>query len=154
MCASSVCMDSEHAVPNKSSRHTLRLTYSFSGRSDIELVDARRVEMRAPPASVVGVEDERRLTGFWYEARDDRGAILYRRVIPDPVMLSVEVPADEQHALTHGDPAGARGEFTVLVPELDGIRAVIVMGGDPEKAEPARELVRTDIKDALERFQK
>ena len=143
-------------TPRKISAHTLRLTYGYDRTGAIRLIDARRVRMVPPVAddATKAAPDSR--SGFWYEVRDRDGTALYRRTISHPLLDALEVPTDEPHGMTHGQPGARGGEFTLLVPDLANAAAIAVYGTPLEEnvMAAARELVRTPLAEIEERLKR
>lgn len=81
--------------------------------------------MTLPASSPLPEGRGRTLSGFWYEATDEDGAVKYRRVLEDPTEDAVEVPGED------GNPQRVSVErpevvFDVLVPDEPDIAEVRV----------------------------
>jgi hypothetical protein len=126
-------------------RRTLRLVFAYEG-DVIRLVSTERVEMTPLPSDALEPVENR--AGFWYELRDRGESLLYRRIAPLPMRTSAEVPTDDpDRPLRRIDIPDPRGEFVVLVPDLDDAEALVFVGSPSGRAvTESRELARFALK--------
>jgi len=111
------------------SSHTLRLTFAYEG-DKVSLARVQRVEMIASP-SVTSLPQLGAHGGFWVEVRDTSGAVLFHRVLHNPMRQMAEVHRLNQAVrLVTGMPG--KGEFEVLVPDLPEASQVVLSGNPPE----------------------
>jgi hypothetical protein len=124
----------------ESSGRALRLTFSYTG-GDVELAARQRVDMTAPPGETNTLERGR--AGSWLELMDDRGRVLYQRVLHSPIRYDVEVAevADERR-LRRRPVDTAEGIFQVVVPDLPATQTIRLFTSTPESDEPAVESLR------------
>lgn len=111
----------------------VRLTCTVE-EDGVRVVARRRVTKVVPPSDPIDQEDRNR-SGFWIEVRDVADRARYRRVQPDPLARTVEVPAEDGgFTAREVDPRGTT--FSVLVPDLDdGDHVALLRGGaDPGPA--------------------
>ena len=123
----------------------LRVTIAYDGRT-LRVVDRITVEMATAPSDPVrGYEGQ---SGFWYELRDAKGAILYRRIVANPIQFDLEVH-DPETGSRREPVAKPRGVFVVLVPDLPSADSLVLMSSplEPEKSAAAAEaLVRFPLR--------
>ena len=99
----------------------VRLTFRM-GPDGSELLSARRLQMRVPPTH----STQRDWFGMSVELIDDDGNTLYRRRL-DESLARVEVPTgDANRPFARVDVTATERVVSVLVPILDGGRAVVV----------------------------
>jgi hypothetical protein len=117
--------------------------------------------VRIPPISIAAedlaatrpVQAGHVASGFWYELVTDDGAVLYRRITENPILLWFEGidPQDSDAAprLTRVESIPARRVFSLLVPDLlpsGPDRFVVLIGSPPgQPAAPATELGRVRL---------
>ena len=95
-----------------------RLTIKFSNGS-FELLSRTPTRKVLPPADSLP-RSERAPAGFWYEHRSANGALRYRRIVENPVLLVFEGPDGEKP----GKPDRKEGVpaeriFSVLIPQSE-----------------------------------
>ncbi|HVJ50825.1 MAG TPA: hypothetical protein VM689_00075 [Aliidongia sp.] len=123
--------------------YSFRLTFQIQ-ESHVELVGTQRVAMRAS-ASLPGAPGEQQV-GFWFELRDEKGAVLYHRALRDPLPEGIEVFDDEKGGKIRRAPNTRKeARFDMIVPDLPAAEDFILHGthGKPEEARRAsRQLAR------------
>lgn len=138
--------------PNRKTKRTLRLTFSYE-QSSVQLTDIQRVAMTPPPADPL--QAPKGAAGFWVEVRDAAARPLYRRVTQNPIRFAAEFPTDESdRPLAWGDLDEPRGVFVLVVPDLPAAQTVLLFSsplGPEGSGKPASELVRFDLKQFLQR---
>src|SRR5512140_1406095 len=108
--------------PNRS----WRLTFQYEGTA-VTLVEKEQVAMLAPPDD--GPELERGQSGYHVELQDRSGKPLYRRVLHAPIRDSYEVFSPEPGApISHVPMDRPHGFFKVIVPDVEGADAIVVVG--------------------------
>jgi hypothetical protein len=128
----------------------LRLTFSYEG-DKIALVDRQVVDRPTQPSAPLleprpresgkapaGADEERRprgQSGFWVELHSRQGRAVYRLVMANPIAFRAEVP-DEGGGFTNVTLDNPRGQFFVLVPNLDEAESVVLYSS-PLKPEAA-----------------
>lgn len=118
--------EDERARPEKQPRRSVRLVFEYRG-DQIELLSRQRVAMVAPaPQRLTPRPDQR---GLWVELRGRDDEPLYRRNVGDPIRRDIEAPADDGEQLTRVRVDESAGRFTIVVPELSGVRTVSLVGG-------------------------
>jgi hypothetical protein len=139
-------------------RRTLRLTFQVS-KGQPRLVSHERLAMICPPS--IGEPPEiGKHGGFWLEARDAKGGVLFYRRLNDPLATSVAVHSpDGKIERLFGEPRDNHS-FEVLLPDDAAIQSVALIGhavaaqagavqGSVTAAKaapgPSRELARFDI---------
>jgi len=124
----------------------LRLTFRYEG-DRIELVSRQAVEVTLPVSHPL--EPAEGQSGFWITVRAADGRPLYRRVLQSPIRTDAEVFSPEPTENIRQVPVSpARGTFVLLVPDLEGARALTLHSHPlrPEaQALPAREIARFDL---------
>lgn len=132
-------------------RHTLRLTFSYRGRS-VQLTARDRVAMIPPPGESTRIRPDQ--SGFWIELRDARGRVLYQRVVQSPIRFDVEIFEDETGGTIRREPVtDPGGTFELLVPDLPLAQSLVLMSSPPEPeraAEAAQALARFQLRGAGE----
>jgi hypothetical protein len=127
-------------------QRALRLTFEYEGE-EVRLVSRQRVAMLVPPPELASSEEGQ--AGFWYELQDPDGRATYRRAARNPLRSDVEVfSPDPDESFTHIEMPEPRGVFTLLVPDLEGARTLVLVGGPAGPAQaltPAREIARFDL---------
>ncbi len=130
-------------------RRALRLIFAYEG-FNVRLLSSQRLEMTTPPSDPFpGEEGPREQTGFWFELDDANGRPLYRRVLDNPIKFSVSLLSDDpEHRFTNQMIQDPRGDFMLIVPDLDQA-ATLALFSSPEREgypEPAKEIARFDLK--------
>lgn len=129
---------------------TMRLTFSYEG-SNVRLASMQKIEMLAPQSDTIRVQEGQ--AGFWYELRDVEGRTLYRRVIQNPIKFAFEVRSDPERPLAWKKVSGPRGEFVLLMPELEQAKTLVLFSSplEPEGSPgPAKELTRFNLEEGPE----
>lgn len=139
--------EDERTPPEKQPRRSVRLVFEYRG-DQIELLSRQRVAMVAPAPQRLTPRPNQR--GLWVELRGRDDQPLYRRNVGDPIQHDIEAPADDGEQLTRVRVAESQGRFTIVVPELNGVRTVSLVGGlttqpEPEAVDHPRELQRLDF---------
>ena len=105
--------------------------------------------MVCPPQ--VGATPERgRHGGLWAELRDDAGELAFVRVLPEPLLGSVEV--HDPDGAIHREFGPREVVFEVLVPDLPDAATLVLVGEPtrrvpgPEDAGGVAELARFDLR--------
>ncbi|MFJ5546358.1 peptidoglycan-binding protein [Streptomyces sp. NPDC093225] len=123
---------------------SMRLTFSYdsadwaAGGPAVRLTNvAAKVAVTAPPPD--GPDAPEGSSGFWYEVRDARGAVRYRRALHQPIALRREVPSGAEAPGLSSFPLDApRGTFELLVP-LYAVPGTLVLFSSPLDAARADE---------------
>jgi hypothetical protein len=143
------------APPPRERPRAVRLTIAYNG-DQMELVSRQSVAMTVPPSDPVESFAER--AGFWVDLKDEQDQTLYRRVMHDPIRRDVEVfSPDPEQTVQRAAVAEPQGVFSVVLPEIEAAQAVSLIGSPPppppdelaiavERAQPAREIARFDLK--------
>lgn len=133
-------------APEPTSPYTLRVTFAYKGRL-VRVAGSQRVAMTSPPS--LSRPPEKEQSGYWFEARNADGALLFHRALHDPVRTDVEVHSnDGKREMTRIPIAEPEGRFEILVPDLPHARALILFGppvGALAQDVPSRELLRIDF---------
>src|SRR5919201_338757 len=109
----------------------IRLTFEYRGR-DVELVSSEPVDVVVPGGAVEPTEEER--SGFWVDLLDARGRRIHSRPLHNPIPDHAEFAhADPDRPFTNVPIPEPSGRFFVLVPALEDIAEVELMGTDPER---------------------
>lgn len=139
-------MDNEAQTTKQPSR-SLRLRFSYDG-SDFRLVSTKSIYMLSLPSDPV--QTKNKLSGFWYELRDDQGHTLYRRVIQNPIKYFVEVRTNNpKRPLEWKKVNEPRGTFALLAPDLEEARTIELFSSPVESEDvlkPAGEYARFMLK--------
>jgi hypothetical protein len=126
-----------YAAPSRA----IRLVFEYEG-DKLEVRDEIATETAIAPSDPIrGYEGE---SGFWIELRDDKGELVFRRILNNPIQFDVESHDPELGTRRHAVEK-PRGVFTVLVPDVADARDLIVVASplDAERrAAPAEPLVR------------
>ncbi|WP_051794769.1 peptidoglycan-binding protein [Streptomyces sp. NRRL S-87] len=127
---------------------SMRLTFSYdsadwaAGGPPVRLTTvAAKVAVTAPPPDGPDGPDDppEGTSGFWYEVRDARGAVRYRRALHQPIALRREVPSGAETPGLSSFPLDApRGTFELLVP-LYAVPGTLVLFSSPLDAARADE---------------
>lgn len=105
-------------------RRALRLTFSYQ-KSRVELILMEAIDMIVPPS--LEITSEPPGAAFWYELQDNKQTPLYRRVQRNPLDPRVEVLTDDPETpLAYLDSGRTEGEFTLVVPSLPQVQAVVL----------------------------
>jgi hypothetical protein len=143
-----VAEQEERERPRQPIRRALRLTFDYEG-DRVELVAQQRVEMTLPPSDPI--EEGEGQAGSWYVLRDRNGAPVYRRVIQNPIRVDEEIFSDEPgNTLARRPVEQPRGQFVLLVPDIEEARALSLVGPPAEPragARPAEEIARFDLEE-------
>jgi hypothetical protein len=128
-------------------RTSWRLTFRFEG-SRVDLI--RREQLHRPAAGTALLEPfEGKNSGAWLAVLDEVDRPMFHRLLHDPFQIRAERHSpDGSVALQLRPPTS--GEFQVIVPDLPGMRSVVLFSSppDPERwFEPARELARFRLGD-------
>jgi hypothetical protein len=100
----------------EASKQTLRLTLEYE-RQDVRLVAGQRVVMIPPPSESQTLHQGQ--SGTWIELRDANEAVLYQRVLHNPIRYAVEEPEREETGRPRWHKIeNPRGTFQLLVPDL------------------------------------
>jgi hypothetical protein len=124
--------------------HALRLTFAYDGNR-IRLIRSQRVAMMAPPSVTAPPQEGH--CGYWFEVRDRNGALLYHRVVHDPIRTDHEIFSDDpKQSITRVPKMKPEGQFTLLVPEMTDAHSFHLFGSPPDgetraRSAPSRELV-------------
>jgi hypothetical protein len=136
------------------SRQTLRLTIRVTG-DGFDLVSVERLRMVTPPQP-----GERPAAGkhggHWIELQDGEGRVLAHRLLNSTLLNSAEVHTPgEMPKRYFGKPKS--GVIEVLLPDLPGARAAVLLGNPLEpartkgkRAEASGEIARFDLSSATE----
>jgi hypothetical protein len=75
--------------------------------------------------------------GAWYEVRSNQGAVLYRRLMRDPAVVSFEGPATPGGAdIARVETVLDQGVFTILVPQDPKAAEILIFGPPHDAATP------------------
>ncbi|HEX9038615.1 MAG TPA: hypothetical protein VF808_16665 [Ktedonobacterales bacterium] len=130
----------------------IRLTFEYEGVT-VRLVAQRRLAMVVPRShAIAGYEGQ---SGFWFEARDASGRVLYRRIAQNPIRFDVEVfPGTPDGAMRRQSVRNPRGSFDLVIPDLADARTVALVSspmGPDASLEPAKEFASFDLGGADQR---
>jgi len=137
------------------SNMAMRLTFSYDG-DDVKLVSQERTEMIVPPSDPVKGFGKHK--GFWAEVKSGSDKTLYRTVMHNPTKNDAEVFPESPGGVISRQPAPKRkGEFVVVVPDMDKGEEVTLSRSAPETegptmgisalaTEPADEILRVKLK--------
>ena len=131
---------SQHSQESK--RRALRLTFDYDG-DQIILRDSRPTGKRVPASDpLLRDGEERSRSGFWIELTDSEQRPVWRRVLEDPRLATLEAPAEEgRGALERATVVAPKGSFRALLPDRPDARHVKVVAspiaGDANQG-PAR----------------
>lgn len=138
--------DRPEMTATRAPSYTLRVTFTYRGRL-VRFAGSQRVAMTSPPSLTSTPEKEQ--SGYWFEARNADGALLFHRALHNPVRSDVEVHSkDTQHSMTRIPVSEPEGRFEVLVPDLPDARTFILHGTPVDAlspSAPSRELLRLDF---------
>jgi hypothetical protein len=111
----------------------LSILFEYDGLS-IQMVESTVINQAAPPSDDIGQLDGS--PGFWYELRDDQGAVAWRHAAPWPFSFEIELPHDElgENPGTVPDPA-PKGAFVGIVP-VDAVAHFVALVGTPPPGLP------------------
>ena len=137
------------------SRRSLRLTFQVSNGT-VKLISHERLQMITPPQPGERPQAGKH-SGFWIELRDGADKFLAHRLIGATQLNSVEVHSPDGK-ITREFGAVKSGIFEVLLPDMSGVKAAVLMG-DPlvrgkraaaAKDEGSGELARFEVPPAQE----
>jgi len=113
---------------------SLSILFAYDGMS-IQISEQGVIDQAAPPSDDIGPLDGS--PGFWYELRDDQGAVTWRHAAPWPFSFEIEQIPDEsgqEEPATVADPA-PQGAFVGIVP-LDEDAHILALVGTPPPGAP------------------
>ncbi|MEV0172151.1 peptidoglycan-binding protein [Streptomyces sp. NPDC050803] len=128
---------------------TMRLTFSYDSADWAEGGPLVRFVSRedldaTPPLADDPDDSPQGRSGFWYEVRDGRGQVLYRRSRYRPIEILPEVRGEGGEGMPGRVPVDApHGTFELLAPVLPGATVVVLFSSPPDPArlnEPAAEI--------------
>lgn len=127
----------------------LRVRVRRSGNSWTVVSRTRVPSMTLPASSQLPEGRGRAVAGFWYEAADADGNVIYRRVMEDPTQDSAEVPSEsgELQRITVDRPEVV---FNVLVPDLPEVSEIRLFA--PMKGETVGQTARWRAREPLARL--
>src|SRR6266508_2208561 len=104
------------------------------------------LETLAPPSHPLVAAQAQ--SGFWFELRDGKDSVVYRRVMENPVQFDVEVHDPERGPYRRAveEP---KGVFTILIPDLPEAQEIVFVSSplDPaESAGPAEQVARLTLR--------
>lgn len=129
---------------------SLRLTFTYHG-TDIKLQSLQHVNMKPFPSESIQKMEMRK--GSWYEIKDSKDHTLYRRIIPDPVSLAMEVKSDDPDApIKWEEIKNTEGLFVIVVPEIEKAANIVLFGrpADTGKEQETGEIGRFDLTESVE----
>lgn len=105
-------------------------------RDDTWMIEKRIpvAAMTLPPSSTLPEGQGRPVSGFWYEAADPDGRVVYRRVMDDPTEDSVEVPS-ESGELQRVAVDRPEVVFDILVPDIPEVFEVRIFAQSKRRPE-------------------
>jgi hypothetical protein len=115
-------------------------------RSDDSWVIEKQIPIAAmtlPPSSSLPEGHGRPVSGFWYEAADPQGRVVYRRVMDDPTEDSVEVPAEDGE-IQRVSVERPEVVFDILVPDLPEVSELRIFAQSKRKPKSQAAQVRMD----------
>ena len=121
-----------------------RFRFAYDG-GEIRLVSRQRVEMIVPPSDPPAGRD---VSGFWFELRDENGAVLYRKTLHNPIRLEHEIYEEDTQSPTRVAARAPSGVFWLVGPALKNARTLVLHSSplDPGRSrQAAGELVRFDL---------
>ncbi len=135
--------DSRAETPRGPGR-ALRLIFSYKGNR-ARLESQQAVEMMVPPSHPT--HDYGKQSGFWFELRDAKDRVLYRRAMHDPIQTEMEAPSgDPKRPFTRVPVQDPQGTFAILVPALEAAHSVLVCASPSDaRATAAKEIVRVSL---------
>ena len=130
----------------RSVNRSIRFTFSYRG-ADIKLESRQSIRMISPPSDLLVVNGK--ISGFWYELRDKKNRVLYRRIVQNPVKFAVEVRSDKKDTpLVWEEVKDPAGLFVLLAPELPEAESIVLVSSpfEPTRAnEEAVEITRFPV---------
>ena len=119
---------SKRQSEDRPTRRAWRVTFDYDG-DEMTVRRSEQIEKRTPPSDALLRDGEAASrSGFWVELTDEDGRTVWRRVLDDPRIASLEAPAGERPGeLTRAKVERPRGSFRVLIPERDDARYVSVV---------------------------
>jgi hypothetical protein len=124
----------------------LRVTMMLDETRDSRLISVQRIQKTISHTRWPDAVTQSRHSGFWVEIRDDRGQILYRRIMDDPT-LRYEGPVieDSDEPPQHEAADIPRpGIVSFVVPDIPGAVKVVIMASRPADA-PAGPIADFDL---------
>jgi len=109
-------------------RRAVRATFDYEG-DEITLRHSETLEKRVPPSDpLLRDGDAGSRSGFWVELSDEEQRTVWRRVMHDPRVASLEAPAgDRPGELTRTTVGTPRGSFRMVLPDRDDVHYVTVV---------------------------
>jgi hypothetical protein len=117
-------------------------------RDEFTLRDRLVLEMEVPPSLDLEAFGTESRSGCWVEVQDARGAVLYRRLLPHPMVRRSEAAAGEAPRTVHW--REERGAFSILVPNLPHGADLVMFASpadEPELTGAAVETFRLPLRD-------
>lgn len=111
--------------PSSPSRHSIRLTFHIT-EGEAEIIATERLRMVTPPSigelPIAGTHG-----GYWVELRNDKGDVIFHRIINNPIQSSAEIFSPDGRIERLFDKAKAQ-TFEVLIPDTAAGRTIALMG--------------------------
>ncbi len=136
---------------------SIRLTFSYEG-SQVRLV-SRQILDKRPPSSdpLLDPQKDAPQSGFWIELRDREDRAVYRKIMHNPIELSVEtISEDSERTFTRQPISEPRGTFFSVIPNLEEAESVVILSSPLDieaRPEAAREITRFVLKNQQEEIQ-
>lgn len=131
-------------------QYSRRLYFAYD-KEKISLISQKRLKMTPLPSHQI--TSDSRHSGFWYELKDKKGRTLYRRITKNPLLLEIEIhTGDPKQPFKWQKNKEAKGEFTLLIPDLPDAHEIIIMGTKSEEKpslKPAEELARIPLSEKI-----
>ncbi len=126
---------------------SMRLNFEYHNR-DIELVSwlwLKKVSSQSDP--ITNFEEE---SGWWVILTDERGQVLYRQIIQNPIRVDKELFSYEEDGLPSWEipeAADQHGQFSVLVPDIPAATHVSLYGSFEEDgiSVPSWEILNSEL---------
>ncbi len=136
---------------------SIRLTFSYEG-SQVRLI-SRQVLNKRPPSSdpLLDPQKDDPQSGFWVELRDREDQAVYRKIMHNPIELSVEVISEDSERTFARQPiSDPRGTFFSVIPNLEEAQSVVILSSPLDieaRPEAAREIARFALGNQQEEIQ-
>ncbi len=128
-------------------KKSTRLNFVYNDR-DIELVSWNRLNKISPPSDPIeNYQDE---SGWWVILSDEKGNVVYRQIIHNPIRIEKELFSDRNEGGVSWeipDAAEQRGEFSVLVPDIPVATHLSLYGSfeEDEVSVPSWEILTLEL---------
>lgn len=124
------------------SRRAVRFAFSYVG-TEIRLEARQFLDVQTPSSDpILDPERDKPQSGFWIELHDHEGRAIYRRILHNPLMFSLEFPADMSGEFMNMKHSKPRGRFFIIVPNIPAAETLVMYSSPlgyataPKAAEP------------------